>query len=199
MLKTKQSGFTLVETLVAITILLLVIVGPMTISSNAAKSTTYSSDQVIAFFLAQEGAELVQAYRDDYFLEYLDDVISGASSPIDPWDEFRNSGNALGTCFGASGCGLELQTSGFGTVVNCGSSSCRLYLDTNTVTKRSRYTHQNPTNTYEQTPYTRTIRIEQIPGQEEVRVISTVTWRSGNLLNEQSARVETYLLNTYGN
>ena len=35
----KQSGFSLVETLVAISVLLIVVVGPMTISMRTAKST----------------------------------------------------------------------------------------------------------------------------------------------------------------
>lgn len=67
----KQSGFSLVETLVAITILLVVIIGPMTISSSAAKSTSFASEQVTAFFLAQEGAELIEKARNDLLLEHF--------------------------------------------------------------------------------------------------------------------------------
>ena len=56
-LQDKQKGFSLVETLVAISILLIVIVGPMTISMSTAKSSSFASEQVQAFFLAQEGLE----------------------------------------------------------------------------------------------------------------------------------------------
>jgi len=64
----KQAGFSLVETLVSISILLLVIVGPMTITSRTAKSATFASEQVQAFFLAQEGVELAQKARSDLVL-----------------------------------------------------------------------------------------------------------------------------------
>ena len=64
----KQSGFSLVETLVAISILLIVIVGPMTISMQSAKSSSFASEQVQAFFLAQEGLELAEKARDDLLL-----------------------------------------------------------------------------------------------------------------------------------
>jgi prepilin-type N-terminal cleavage/methylation domain-containing protein len=53
----QQSGFSLVETLVAISLLLIMIVGPMAISAKTAKSTSFASEQVQAFFLAQEGLD----------------------------------------------------------------------------------------------------------------------------------------------
>ena len=65
----KQSGFSLIETLVSISILLIVIVGPMSISNNSAKGSSFSNEQVTAFFLAQEGAELAQKGRDDLVIK----------------------------------------------------------------------------------------------------------------------------------
>lgn len=77
-----QSGFSLVETLVAITILLIVISGPLAISTSTARSTSFSSEQVEAFFLAQEGAELAQKIRDDLLLAAF------LTDPQDGWDDF---------------------------------------------------------------------------------------------------------------
>ncbi|MCA9360544.1 prepilin-type N-terminal cleavage/methylation domain-containing protein [Candidatus Kaiserbacteria bacterium] len=88
-LKSQCQGFSLVETLVAITILLIIIIGPMTISSSTARSTSFASEQVVAYFLAQEGAELAQKARDDFLLEnfYVD-----SSEPYIGWDKFTDDG-----------------------------------------------------------------------------------------------------------
>lgn len=189
-----QQGFTLVETLVAITILLLVIVGPMTISSQSAKSTSFASEQVIAFFLAQEGAELIQKRRDDYFNLYF--LPLGHPSRIStPWTNFTNS---LVTCYGVSGCGVEILLTQKGdlTIKDCSGNGCPLFFDDNVAsTLRSRYTYTD-LGVNLRTPYSRVIKMERITGSE-VKVISTVTWSSGNLRSGQSASVETYLFNTY--
>lgn len=198
-----QSGFSLVETLVAITILLLVIVGPMTISSSTAKSTTFASEQVTAFFLAQEGAELIQKVRDELLLENLQDTnpdpnVFSSANP-DPWTDFINTTSGpLSACYAGSGCGAVINTNTTGTLATLRScatiTDCALYLDTTTSPQRSRYVHSVTTTP---TPFTRVIRLSRTGN--EVSVISTVTWRSGFSRNEQQVSVQTSLFNVYGN
>ncbi|MBU4480158.1 type II secretion system GspH family protein [Patescibacteria group bacterium] len=53
-------GFTLVETLVAITILLVSIAGPMSLSQQGLKSTRLSKNQITAFYLAQDAVEFIK-------------------------------------------------------------------------------------------------------------------------------------------
>lgn len=188
----QQSGFTLVETLVAITILLLVITGPMSISARAAKSTSFSSEQVVAFFLAQEGAEIAQKGRDDILL-------ANFTNPTTAWNTFTNTSGTFQHCFGANGCGLELNTNAAGTLknpVNCSGTSCTLYVDSNTANTRSRYTHTSSGNTA--TSYLRVIKMQKY-GEREVKVTSTVYWRTGSQKESQKVEVETYLFNIYGN
>lgn len=185
-----QSGFSLVETLVAITILLIVIVGPMTITTSAARSTSFASEQVTAFFLAQEGAELVQKVRDDLILE-------GGS---DPWGDFTDTSSSgiLEDCYDSSGCGLAVTDTSDGQVsmVNCSGNNCRLFYENDPTAGRVNYTHSN-SGTASSTVYTRVIRLDETsPGQ--VSVESVVTWQSGNFRSTQSARVETYLFEIYG-
>jgi len=65
-LKSKfEGGFTLIETLVAISILATALVGPMTIASRSIASAGYAKDQMTAFFLAEEAVEYVRNTRDN--------------------------------------------------------------------------------------------------------------------------------------
>ena len=58
------SGFTLVESLVAISILMIAIASPMTLAQKGLSTATLSKDQMIASFLAQDAIEAVKNIRD---------------------------------------------------------------------------------------------------------------------------------------
>ncbi|MDB5204676.1 MAG: seg [Candidatus Taylorbacteria bacterium] len=70
-------GFTLIETLVAITLLVLAITGPLQIASNALNSSYYARDEITAYYLAVEGIEYIKNSRDSLFLS---DVFIGPGS-----------------------------------------------------------------------------------------------------------------------
>lgn len=205
MMYTRQSqqGFTLVETLVAITILLLVITGPLTISTSAARSTSFSSEQVVAFFLAQEGAELMQKARDDVLLrKFL--PTSNPSYRANPWGIVMSESPSgpYADCFisNGNGCGLELNTDTNGTLrspVLCTAGNCILYFDDST--DRAKYTHVSPFSGAPPTSFSRVITLSTILGSRDVKVESTVTWRTGSQREMQEVKVETYLYNVYGN
>ncbi len=63
-LNIKSSGFTLIETLVAVLLLATAIVGPLTIASKGLTSTMIAKDQFIGFYLAQDAIEQVRFLRD---------------------------------------------------------------------------------------------------------------------------------------
>lgn len=180
-------GFTLVETLVAISVLLIVIVGPMTVATNSARSTSFSSEQVQAFFLAQEGLELAQKARDDLLLGSVDFTTG--------WDEFTDSSGAFADCYDATPCGLHLQSGG-PVAIDCADSAdaCRIFFDPNN--DRNRFSHDN-TSGADRTPFIR--EIEMTHTGDEVEVISTVRWRTGPQAAEQTVVLDTYLFNIYGN
>lgn len=58
-------GFTLVETLVAIAVLMIAVAGPLSIANRALTSALYSRDQSIASNLAQESMEIIKNIRDN--------------------------------------------------------------------------------------------------------------------------------------
>lgn len=71
------TGFTLIETLVAILILSVAIVGPLTIASRGLGAALVAKDQTIAFYLAQDAVEYVRYKRDSNRLAGLADSLSG--------------------------------------------------------------------------------------------------------------------------
>ena len=103
-------------------------------------------------------------------------------------------------CFTADGCGLNI---GDGTTlaapVTCGTiSNCRLYLTSSSDNDRSSYQHSVSGNTI--TPYTRVVRMERTPASgtvREIKVTSTVTWRTGSLISGQRVEAVSYLFNVY--
>lgn len=62
-------GFTLIETLVAITLLSVAIVAPMALATQSLATAYYARDQITAFYLAQEAIEAVRAIRDAQILQ----------------------------------------------------------------------------------------------------------------------------------
>jgi hypothetical protein len=58
------NGFTLVEALVAISILMIAVTGPMVVAQKGLISAISSKDQMIAAFLAQDAIEYIKNVRD---------------------------------------------------------------------------------------------------------------------------------------
>lgn len=68
----QNNGFTLVEALVAISILMIAIASPMTLAQKGLSTATQSKDQMIAAFLAQDAIEAVKNIRDQIALRGTD-------------------------------------------------------------------------------------------------------------------------------
>ena len=64
----RMRGFTLIETIIAVAILIAVIVGPVTLIAHSLFSASFSRNDLIATNLAQEGIELFRAVRDNNIL-----------------------------------------------------------------------------------------------------------------------------------
>ena len=67
----KEAGFTIIESLVAIFILILSITGPMAFTQSGLRAAFVSRDQIGAFFLAQDAIEYIRNTRDNTSIDIL--------------------------------------------------------------------------------------------------------------------------------
>lgn len=168
MRNTHESGYTIIEALVAIAILLISIAGPMTIAMQGIKQGSHARDQVTAFYLGQEAIELVRATRDNNALSNTtwSDSLSacGAACGIDA------ANRTFFSCAAAENCNIYYDADG----LNTGSS------------QRGVFTHDLSGNAA--TVYNRTITITAV-GPGEYVVDAKVSWQSRiSLTNELTVR-----------
>lgn len=167
-----QRGFTLVETMVAISILMLAILGPLSIASAGLKNSIYARDQVAAYYLAQEGVEFIRYARDDNYMRRLDGEVGVG------WLE------DLDDCKTSNGCAIDVYEWSlvndpvFANYVGpCGNADCsspQMFVSNN-----GNYSY----NSSDGVPahFNRSIKIEPVSGSlNEVKITSTVTWRAGS-------------------
>lgn len=164
---TRRKGFTLIEALVAVTILVLSVGGPLWSANRALVVAGNSRNRLTATYLAQEGIEHVRMVRDN---EYLKNKVTQPA-----WDDFKDS---LNQC--SSGCALDpLASGGNGT-----------FTGTITPLKLDGNKYQLALGTL--TPFTRTIYIKDVAGtDDEIQVVSKVEWSFHNV--SHSVTVVNYL------
>ena len=183
---THQAGYSLVEVLVAISILLIATVGPMTIAARSLQYAQFSAQQNTAFFLAQEGIEAIFAIRAEAGLAHL--------APGGPASWIWTTGSDLSDCRATTGCGIDWRdTSLMSNVVGCNSGGCQIYYDETNAP--ARYSHDASGVA---TPYTRVITISDPSGiPNEVQVTSTVRWDGAGNQPGRSVVLQTYLQDIY--
>ena len=153
-------GFTLIETMVAVSLLSIAIVAPMSLTTKSLAAAYYARDQITAFHLAQEAIESVRHLRDHNIL------LTALGTPTDIL-----SGIPLNTLFVVSTLDDSIDTAA------CVSGTCTpIQID--------------PTQTFygygsgwTDTRFTRTVQAQSVSEQDgvpqEIRVSVTVSWRTG--------------------
>ncbi len=89
-----QKGFTLLEVLIAITILIFAITATFTAAQSGLSSSAESKNQVIAFYMAQEAVEYIRNTRDTNAL-LSQSWLLGIADPSTPSDPCYS--NVIGT------------------------------------------------------------------------------------------------------
>ncbi|MEK7622039.1 MAG: prepilin-type N-terminal cleavage/methylation domain-containing protein [Patescibacteria group bacterium] len=108
----KARGFTLIEALVAISILLLGVLGPLSAATRGITDGLIAKSQLVALGLAQEGIELVRAKVDNLSGQWLGGGEADPSVCLSPTTclvEVRN--NIYEICTG-TGCNLLSNVDG---------------------------------------------------------------------------------------
>jgi len=171
--KKKNSGFTLVETLIAVSIFSVSILALMVVLSQGISDTTYAKQKIIAAYLAQEGIEYLRSMRDTYVLYN----ISGQAG----WNAFNNKITETGAdCDEANGCYFNDQNLNFndqtGPITDlplfaC-TSGCATLLYDETSGKYGYALGEN-------SGYVRKIQVSQI-NANETKISSTISWTQGS-------------------
>jgi|SRR3989338_9213161 len=171
----RRGGFTLVETLVAVTILTIAVVAPLYVASRAIVSSQIARDQLIASYLAQEGIEYVRTMRDHEFLVAY--RAGGATISDDAWDAFvgGSSIGSIASCITTT-CTLDpSRNMGTGSglaLASCSGNTCgQLYLSNGV------YTQQPDIAGSLVTPFVRTVQAT-LASTNDMRIVSIVRWTS---------------------
>ena len=164
---TTQKGFTIVESLVAISILVTVIVGATTAVQTGLSSYISSQDQIVAFYLAQEGFEQIRNIRDENHLKNNSWLTGIALSSSDP-------------CYFGQACTVSPVESAIPT--RCSAVDACPLLRQNASTGFFGYDSSWPL-----TKFRRQITLTTI-NATEIAVTVKVTWSKGNAFMEFKAR-----------
>ncbi|MBI2618265.1 prepilin-type N-terminal cleavage/methylation domain-containing protein [Candidatus Kaiserbacteria bacterium] len=160
-----QSGFTLIETLVAISILLIALTAPLTIASRGLSSAYFARDQITAFYLAQDAVEYVRNTRDQ-------NVLTGSS-----WlSGFPDTAGTLFTVDTTDGDMALCPVLGCDPILYNQSTNFYGYNDPGALESR----------------FTRSVSIETL-GADEAVITVTVNWSTGVL--NRSFSVKENILN----
>ncbi len=159
--KQTRAAFTLIETLVAVTVLMMAILGPLTLVQKSISSASSVRDEITVSYLAQEAIEFVRNRRDENNLggKFWFTTLDQCTSPN-----------------GSIVCGIDPNVSGNQQVISCAANGCLLYFDR----LSGVYTHATtPTPSI----FSRRISITTPAGgsANEAIVSVVMSWQSGTL------------------
>lgn len=177
-IKNFNKGFTIIEALVAISILTIAVTGPLSLASKGLSYSSYAKDEITAFYLANEAIDTIRNIRDT-------NNNSGAAG-ADNWLKLDSSGTTL---VGGSGKDfyfdvwknppdLKSATHGDGAVLKTCESN-----------ELTRFGHVfswtglggECDNITEESIFSRTVKITPLPDSaspNEIRVTVTVSWET---------------------
>jgi prepilin-type N-terminal cleavage/methylation domain-containing protein len=164
-----DNGFTLIESLVAISILLLAITGPLTLVTSSFFASFVARDQLVASYLVQDAIEYVRAVRDGNFLENID-----TGTPVADWLDGHPVID-LTDCI-ADTCSVDTAAE---EIDICVGDQCIVLYDSNTGV----YGH----NTGEDSIFTRTVQLTEVVPDEEYILEAVVSWNTGTSVKSVTA------------
>ena len=160
----KNKGFTLVETLVAISIFTISLLGLMSVLASGISDTTYAKRKVTADYLGQEAVEYVRNVRDTYVLYNSTDSQTG-------WNNFKA---LMASCTAGNECGFDntvFPLTGF--LCSDPAHTCKLYL--------SNGNYNSNSSVGADSGFVRKIWSDTTGlGSNEIKIYSKVFWTQGS-------------------
>lgn len=170
-------AFSIVETLVAISILVLSVTGPMVFAQTSLRAATFSRDQVTAFFLAQDAIEFIKHIRDENSLNKLrNEWLDGLGDCMGQECMISSADGLIGSDYGQPCTPPDFN-------------DCRLKIDSSSLLYGL---------TGDDSKFIRTVRIEPPPVSingvnanpaDEARIIVNVSWQTHPLLPIRNVEV----------
>jgi len=170
-LKGNLRGFTLLETMVAIAILLIAVVGPISLIGDSLHKLYFAKDEIIALNLAQEGVELIRATGASSMLQgqnISQKIMQGAVGPT-PAVRFVADVDSI-TAAGKPDKAL------LGCDSACFANYQSVYLDSNGLYRQE---NGSPASGWTKTQFKRLITATEIAATREIKIESNVTWSTG--------------------
>lgn len=171
MMGKKQKAFTLIEVLIAITILIVGIISGFVLVTRALYNVAVIKDRLTASFLAQEGIELTRQIRDSNFLRILNEQSAD-------WRDGLGDGTYI--------IESKIDSEGLIGLVAIGEDENPIFFYDNV------FKIYNYNNNGEPTDFIRKIEIETI-GNDEIRVESIMQWKTRTI--DFDLTVEDHLYN----
>jgi type II secretory pathway pseudopilin PulG len=183
----KNKGFTVMETLAAIFILLLSITGPMAFSQGGLRAAFVSRDQVSAFYLAQDAIEYIKNVRDNNMI----DMINGETG--------SNWLDGLSDCLDGNSCTVGTEESG-GRIEKCTGIDNPGCIDGDDYKPLKR---NSPGNGYigiynsskPDTIFARMITIDEIVDEKEASVTVKIQWNTHESIGKREVVVRENIYN----
>ncbi|MBI2627474.1 type II secretion system protein [Candidatus Nomurabacteria bacterium] len=161
--KQKNTAFTLVETLVAISIFTVSLLGIMSVLASGIANTNYAKQKMVATYLAQEGIEYIRNMRDTK-------VLYGSGDSNAKWNQFKSD---LSPCNNDSD-----HACGFNTVFPYDVSTCPSLNDCKLYVNNGGY---NTNSSGTDSGFVRKIWMDTAGlGSDEVKIFSKVEWTTGS-------------------
>lgn len=182
----KSRGFTILETLVAVFILVLAITGPMVFAQSGLRTAFLARDQITAFYLAQDAIESIKNLRDDNVLkgaDWLDRIMICTQS------------------INANQCLVKLETNftneitestpGAIVVTECTSTTCPV-LQNNAA---GNFGYTFPLEEMQASRFTRNIHLTELQEGKELQIVVEVSWTSNVGTNSSGIVVQENIYN----
>ncbi len=202
----KSEGFSLLETVVAVALLIGAVIGPVGLISRSLRSASFSGNDLIARNLAQEGIELFRAVRDN-------NVLCVAVGGVRGWDRMPGGGGRMLGYYEISVPDpFQPSPDPFHTIaMGCGATIIRTPLPLSRVaaTCVTPLTLDAGVYTYgsgAQTNFSRCVRVcspataspcsasgdGDIPANDQMEIISTVSWMEHGVQKNVTLRDRLY-------